>query len=250
MKTAAILSVRGILESNTLLNALTEDQMVQLAQVSKIAHADKGEPIWINHKDVGFFGLMGAGFVKMVKSCTGGTEVTLEIMGPGQPFGMLGVIDGLGCPLMAYAMTDAVYLRIPKPALIEVYQVNHVLKDRLVRKTALRMHQKLDFISKLTSGNVHERVAAVLFVLADSYGVKAGSGIRLDVPLTRQQIGEMAGTTTETTIRIFSRWTQEEILETSQQVITILDPVALEQKMSNLIRQRPTSMESETSANR
>ena len=114
--------------------------------------------------------------------------------------------------------------------------MNHVLKDRLVRKTALRMHQKLDFISKLTSGNVHERVAAVLFVLADSYGVKAGSGIRLDVPLTRQQIGEMAGTTTETTIRIFSRWTQEGILETSQQVITILDPVALEQKMSNLMR--------------
>ncbi len=236
MKVTEFLSVRGILESNSLLNALTDEQMEQLTQVSKIAHADKGEPIWISHKDVGFFGLVGTGFVKMMKSCPTGAEVTLEIIGPTQPFGLLGVIDGLGCPLMAFAMTDCVYLRVPKAALMDVYYANHILKDRLVRKTALRMHQKLEFICKLTSGNANVRLAAVLFILAESYGSQVGSSIRLDIPLTRQQIGEMAGTTTETTIRTFSRWTREGTIETDQQRITILDPVALEASLTGNLR--------------
>lgn len=231
MKTEQILTVRGVLESTTLLNAITEEQMVHLAGVSKMDFAAKSEPIWINHRDVGFIGLVGNGFVKMAKSTSAGTDVTLEIMGPGQPFGLLGVIDGLGCPLMAYALTDLDYLKIPKSAILDIYNKNHVLKDRLLRKTALRMHQKLNFIGKLTSCRADERLAAVLFILADSYGRNDGEAIRLQLPLTRQLIGEMAGTTTETTIRIFSRWTQEGVLETENQRITILNPLELESKL-------------------
>lgn len=228
MKTQEVLSVRSILESNTLLNALTEDQMNQLSQTCKMARCRRGEPIWINHQDAGFCGLVGAGFVKMVKSCPSGVDATLEIMGPGELFGLLGTIDGQGCPLMACTLTDVVYLKISKAEIKDIYRANHVLKDRLVRKTTLRMHQKLDYMSRLTSSRVEERIAAVLFILAESYGCHVGNSIRLDVPLTRQQVAEIAGTTTETTIRVFSRWTQRELVDTDHQFITILDPVRLD----------------------
>jgi len=227
MKVAEYLSVRGILESNTLVNALTEEQMVFLASQSRIARCEKGEQIWVNHRDVGFFGIVGAGFIKMVKSCPGGAEVTLEIMGPSQMFGLLGVIDGTGCPLMAYGMSDTVYLKVPKAALLEVYGSNHIFKDRLVRKTALRIHQKLDFISMLASAKADARIAAVLFILAESYGKPIGDAIRLELPLTRQQIGEMAGTTTETTIRVISRWTRQGLIVSDHQCITINAPEVL-----------------------
>ncbi|MBS1705152.1 MAG: Crp/Fnr family transcriptional regulator [Armatimonadetes bacterium] len=232
MKTGEAISARRILESSTVFNSLTEDQIQHLASSSKITRAAKGETIWLTHQDVGFFGLVGDGFVKMVRLNCSGQDVILEIMGPGQPFGLLGVIDGLGCPLMACALTDLIYLRIGKSSILEVYTANHVLKDRLLKKTALRMHQKLDYISKLSSGRTEERIAAVLFILADSYGRKTGKSVTIGVPLTRQQIGEMAGTTTETTIRIFSRWTNDAILETEQQFLTILDPVRLEARLN------------------
>lgn len=232
MKVADFLSVRGILESNTLLNALTEEQMVFLASQSRMARCEKGEQIWIRHGDVGFFGIVGAGFIKMVKSCPGGAEVTLEIMGPSQTFGLLGVIDGMGCPLMAYGMSDTVYLKVPKAALLDVYGANHTFKDRLVRKTSLRIHQKLDFISMLASARADARIAAVLFVLAESYGKSVGEAIRLELPLTRQQIGEMAGTTTETTIRVISRWTRQGLIASDHQCITINAPEVLMSKLS------------------
>lgn len=233
MRESAVLSVRGTLESSVLFGSVTPEQIEDLAGRCRLSRCDKGEAIWTRHEDAGFFGIVSAGFVKMVKPTAGGADVTLEIMGPGQCFGMLGVIDGIGCPLMAFALTDAVYLRVPNEAFKELYSESASLKDRILRKTAIRMHQKIEFMTKLSSGKVEERIAAVLFILAESYGAEVGKSIVLELPLTRQQIGEMAGTTTETTIRVLSRWTQEGIIATAQQQITITDVFGLESKMSN-----------------
>ena len=167
----------------------------------------------------------------MTKSHASGTEVTLEIMGPGQIFGMLGVIEGQGCPLTAYGLTHAIYLKIRKTAFTDIYANNHVLKDRLLRKTAMRVHQTLDLMAKLSTGRASERIAVILFILAESYGRREGKSIRIDLPLTRQQLGEMAGTTTETTIRTLSKWAQEHLVETEDQFITLLDPGLLEKKL-------------------
>ncbi|MCE9558924.1 MAG: Crp/Fnr family transcriptional regulator [Armatimonadetes bacterium] len=225
------LSVRGVLESSTLFNALTDNEMVQLAGQCKLYRCDRGEPIWLSGGQASFFGLVGDGFVKMVRSNSSGMELTLEIMGPGQIFGLLGVFEGSGCPLMAYGLTNTAYLRIPKQAFMAIYDVNNVLKDRLVRRTAVRMHQKLDFMAKLSTGKAAVRIAAILFILAESYGKQEGESIYLTVPLTRQAIGEMAGTTTETTIRVLSKWAQEKIVLTDQQQVTICDPARLEMKL-------------------
>lgn len=224
-------SIRGVLESNALLKGLSEEQMQSLAEVSRFAKCTKNELIWGHGEQVNYFGIVAIGFVKMVRPNSSGSEIILEIIGPGQLFGMLGALEGTGCPLMAYGLTDTAYLKVPKDRLLALYEESHLLKDRLLRKTAMRMHQKLDFMAKLSSGRADERIAAVLFILADSYGEIDGAVIRLNLPLTRQQIGEMAGTTTETTIRVLSKWSQDKIVDTERKLITILNPNALELKL-------------------
>lgn len=224
-------SIRSILESNALLTGLDEAHLQSLAEVSRFAKCARGELIWGHGEQVNFFGLVAIGFVKMVRPNSSGAEIIFEIVGPGQLFGMLGALSGTGCPLMAYGLTDTAILKIPKERLLTIYDESHLLKDRLLRKTAMRMHQKLNFMAKLSTGRAEERIAAVLFILAESYGEIDGKMIRLNLPLTRQQIGEMAGTTTETTIRILSRWAQEKIVDTDKRLITILDPDGLERKL-------------------
>lgn len=224
-------SIRGVLESNALLKGLSEEHMQSIAEVSRFAKCTRSELIWGHGEQVNFFGLVAIGFVKMVRPNSSGTEIILEIVGPGQLFGMLGALSGTGCPLMAYGLTDTAFLKIPKDRLLAIYDESHLLKDRLLRKTAMRMHQKLDFMAKLSTGRADERIAAVLFILAESYGEIDGNMIRLNLPLTRQQIGEMAGTTTETTIRVLSKWSQEKLVDTDKRLITIVDPDSLERKL-------------------
>ena len=228
---ASDLSVRGVLESSTLLNALTEEQIQKLAGVCRLKQSDRGEPIWLSGADASFIGLVGSGFVKLVQSNSSGVDMTQEVMGPGQIFGLLGMIAGTGCPLMAYGLTNTVYLKIPKQAFQQIYDDNNIFKDRLIRRTAIRMHQKLDFMAKLSTGRAEERIAAILFILAESYGIEENKTLRLTVPLTRQAIGEMAGTTTETTIRVLSVWDKAGIVKTEHHFITILDPDQLETRL-------------------
>lgn len=226
------LSVRGVLESCPLFKTLDEDQMRSLAAGCRLTRCDRGEPIWISGSQVDFFGVVAHGFVKLVRSNSLGSEVTLEIMGPNQVFGLLGAIAGCGCPLMAYGLTDTAYLRVPKAQFMSVYEANEGLKDILVRRTAIRMHQKLDFMAKLSTGSAEQRLSAILLMLADSYGSAVDGVVQLDVPLTRQNLGEMAGTTTETTIRVLSKWTQAGLIQTDQKRISICKSAPLERMLN------------------
>ncbi len=205
--------------------------MDQLASECRIKRCVKGEPIWTSGAESSFIGLVMAGFVRMVKTNPNGTEMTAELMGPSQVFGLLGVIAGCGCPLMAYGLTNTSYLQIPKAAFERVYDQSAELKGILLKKTAMRMHSKIDFMSKLSSGTAAQRLAAVLLSLAESYGSQSRLGLSLDVPLTRQSLAEMTGLTTETTIRTLSKWTQAELIATDHQQITLLDIASLELKL-------------------
>lgn len=228
-------TIASVLRSSTLLNALTEPEFGALLGVCRMVHADRGELIWWNGSEVEFFGISGTGFVKMVQGDASGTDTTIELMGPGQIFGMMGTITGRGCPLRAEAMTSLWYVRIPKQPFLPIYEKNVELKDRLIRKTSIRFQGMLGLFTRMASGKVDQRVAAILMILAESYGERAGRQVRLMVPLTRQEIGEMAGTTTETTIRVLSRWQKDGLIATDSHYIVILDEDELARILGKLI---------------
>jgi CRP-like cAMP-binding protein len=224
-------SVQSLLQSSTLLNALTPDELESLAGLSRVVHVDRGEIIWMTGDQVDYFGLAGTGFVKMVRGNADGTDVAVELMGPGQIFGMMGTISMGGCPLTAIAVTDMWYLRIPKRPFLDIYESNVRLKDILVRRMTLRLHGAMDLMARMSSGRVDERIAAILFILADSYGERKGKAMTLRVPLTRQEIAEMAGTTVESCIRVMSRWQKADLVSTEKHFITILD----EQRLTRIL---------------
>ncbi len=82
-------------------------------------------------------------------------------------------------------------------------------------------------MARMSMGRMEQRLAAVLLILMDSYGQPQKLGTRIVVPLTRQDLAEMAGTTVETAIRIMSKMQKEGIVKTDRQMITVLDPASL-----------------------
>jgi len=79
----------------------------------------------------------------------------------------------------------------------------------------------------MARGGVEERMAAVLFVLSESYGEPSPGGFQLSVPLTRQDMAELSGTTVESAIRVCSRWQKEGIIKSEGRMISVMDEVAL-----------------------
>ena len=220
-------TVISVLRSSSLFKALTPEEIDELAVVSRMASAKRGETIWLKGDMVDFFALVGTGFIKMVRSFSSGQEATAEIMGPGQIFGLLGVVEGTGCPLSARVASHCWYLKIPKDSITPIYDQSVILKEKLLRRTVFRFRETTDMLAKMSSGRVEERVALVLMMLSESYGEERDDGIAIQVPLTRQDVAEMAGTTVESTIRTMSRWQKEGIIKSDHMVVTILDDDAL-----------------------
>jgi CRP-like cAMP-binding protein len=220
-------SKSAVIQSCTLLNGLGEGHVSLLMDKSNMAYASRGEPIWHAGMKPEFCAVIGAGFVKMTKSTPHGTDMVMELFGPGQCFGLVAVAERRDYPLSATAVTNCWYLKLPARDMQDIYDTDSILKDRIVKAFGSRLRKAHDMMSRLSSGKVEERIAAVLFSLADSYGRRTAAGVELEVPLTRSDISEMAGTTTETTIRVLSRWQKEGIVSTDRHVITILNQDAL-----------------------
>ncbi len=213
---AAIVQACGLLQN------VEPEHLDRLIQNSRVISAAKGETIWIAGEQSNFGAILGAGFVKMSRSTPQGTEIAVELLGPGQGFGIMTAIEGNPFPLSATAITACWYLRISRTEIQRLFDESSVFKDRIVRHLGPRLRKAHEMMSRLSSGRVEQRIAAVLLMLAESYGHATDQGVELDVPLTRTDLAELAGTTTETAIRTLSRWQKDGFVATEHQVITIL----------------------------
>lgn len=221
-------SVLAIIEACSVMNPLPVSERTKLAEQSFMAYAERSEAIWLAGAASEFFGVVGNGFVKMTRTAPQGSEVAVELLGPGQCFGLLAALEGRVFPLSALAVTNCWYLKAPTRLLQEMYKSSANLRDQMLRALAPRLRRAHDMMARMSSGKVEQRIAAVLLILGESYG-RTGKlgGIRLNVPLTRQDISEMAGTTVETCIRVMSKWQKAEIVTTEHQVITLRNVDAL-----------------------
>jgi CRP/FNR family transcriptional regulator len=169
----------------------------------------------------------------MTRTTPQGAEVAIELLGPGQCLGLLVAIEGREFPLSAIAVTNTWYVKIPTRAFMDLYNKNINLRDHILRGLAPRLRKAHDMMARMSTGRVEQRIAAVLLILADSYGEPTKDGMRIAVPRTRQDLSEMAGTTVETSIRVMSRLQKEGIISTDKQLISILDADSLSESLLN-----------------
>jgi CRP/FNR family transcriptional regulator len=84
---------------------------------------------------------------------------------------------------------------------------------KLIRMLGTRLHSMMG-LQILAGERVERRMAHILLKLADRVGRADPEGVLLTIPLSRQDLADMAGTTLETTIRTMSRFRTEGLITT------------------------------------
>jgi CRP/FNR family transcriptional regulator len=79
------------------------------------------------------------------------------------------------------------------------------------------------------TGRVEARFARLFVKLADQIGKAERGGVFIAMPLTRQELADLTGTTVETSIRIMSRWQKDEVIHTEKDGFVVLDRAALDE---------------------
>jgi CRP/FNR family transcriptional regulator len=171
--------------------------------------------------------LVKAGRVKIVRQSRGGRDVVLEMLGPGEIFGGVAVIEQRPYPASAQAVEASTVLRIPGTAVIALSERHPAVIREMALMIGRRLRAAHDSVTSLAADPVEARLAARLLRLAESDGTRGPRGLTLPFHLTRQSLADMTGTTVETAIRVVSRWLRDGLVEDTGGRLVIRDADAL-----------------------
>ena len=161
------------------------------------------------------------GFVKLVKHGASGKDIIVGIYGPGDILGEMNLLDRQPYNATAVVMTPAVISRESLDRLHSQLHKNPVLLRSIAQTLSTRLRETQDTVQQIATERVERRIAAMLLKLAKCRRNEEGCSLR--VPLKRQEMAELVGTTVETTIRVLSRFTQDGALRRIGRQLFIMD---------------------------
>ena len=160
-----------------------------------------------------WFYLVKSGHVKIVRHSKTGKDVVLELLGPGEVFGGVAVIEQRPYPAAAQATEPTVVVKIPAEPMIALAERHPPFIKEMALMIGRRLRAAHDSVESLAVDPVEARLAAALLRLAEREAPRAkGDAVALPFHLTRQSLADMTGTTVETAIRIMSRWVRDGLL--------------------------------------
>ena len=223
-------SAEDLLRTTPVFRKLSPEDRQRLAAVSRVRTYARNDVIFDEGATPDFFYTIARGRVKVCKSTPAGKDVILEVFGVGDPFGAVAVYEGRPFPASALALEDTVCVLVPRDEFFKLLEQHPSLVRGLLLGLTHRLIELTNRMAELSGGRVEPRVARLFLKLADDRGRSDRGGIFIPLPLSRQEIADMTGTTIETCIRIMSRWGKQQIVLTEKDGFLVVDRRALEEK--------------------
>lgn len=215
------------LRSNPVFATLPSNEIEALAGASREDAYAAREYVFLEGDRAQWLCVVASGRVKIVKHSSAGRDVVLEILGPGEIFGGVAVIEKRPYPAAAQALEPTAVLKIPADALIAASERHPVVIKELALMIGRRLRDAHDSVKSLSVDPVEARLAAALYRLAERDGTRTKAGLILPFHLTRQNLADMTGTTVETAIRVVSRWLKAGLVSADGGRLLIVDTAAL-----------------------
>src|SRR5437867_5392415 len=197
------------LKSNPVFASLPAREIDALAEATRDDPVRARDYIFIEGDPSESLCIVKSGRVRIVRHSKAGKDVILELLGPGEIFGGVAVIENGPYPASAQAVEASVILKIPAQALVAVSDRHPSVIRELALMIGRRLRTAHDSMKSLAVDPVEARLAATLLRLAERDGQQDKRGLALPFHLTRQSLADMCGTTVDTTIRVMSRWIRD-----------------------------------------
>lgn len=164
--------------------------------------------------------LVETGRLKLTQLTAEGREVIVRIVGPGEVFAAMAVLDGKAYPFTAEAVEEGEVLAWPRSLLSELFRLHPELQAGVLAVVGAHARETLDRFRELATESVPQRLARALLRLVPLGDQCCADGIFLE-GITQQQLADLAATTLYTVSRVLSHWESEGLVETGRGKIRI-----------------------------
>lgn len=175
------------LRAAALLEGVAEADLVEAAGIVRRISLARGQRLWSEGDEARDVFVLAEGAILISRTGPGGEELIIKIYVEGD---VLGKIDAFaeGRRLSdAVAASPVTCFALPAEALQELAGRNPVVGRRLLRELSETSRAQLEATTDIAFRDIKARVARKLLDLADSHGLEAGKGGRIDIPLDLTQ---------------------------------------------------------------
>ena len=197
--------VAAFLHQISLFQRLSAEQIQALAKLVVQRTVAIEDSIIVAQEDGDTLFIIRTGQVKVSILHDDGREIILALLGPGELFGELALLDGQPRSANVVALEDTQLLLVRRPDFLQLLNEIPEIAIALLESLASRLRRTDSQVEGLALLDVTTRVSKVLIGLAEDEGIETPEGILIEERPPQQQLANMAGTTRESVSRVLKQ---------------------------------------------
>ncbi len=234
-----------LLQTTSIFKGLGDGELETVQRASQYSQLENGAFFFMEGEPAEMAYVLLTGKVKLIQVTADGQQVILGYLVPGRVYGIISILKMVTYPVSAQAVGHSSALGWDHVTLNQLMEQYPRIALNAIRIMAGQIREFQNTVRDLSTKRVEQRIARAVLRLARQTGRKVEAGILIDLPLSRQDLAEMTGTTLYTVSRVFTEWESQGLVRSKRQQVIILYPhglVQIAEDLPNEIFKEPGSI--------
>lgn len=210
-----------------LFQGVSSEKIQLLAAQATYKKFKPGEMVIGESDPIRSFYVVLSGQLKLYRSSVDGKEQTLQLLGPGDPFGLCTAFATDPFPASAMAIVESSVILIPGTVMEAMARQEPAILFNIIQILSQRLKDSMTLIESLALKEIPGRLASFLCHLLPKDIADKKTSVELTI--SQRELAKILGATPEALSRALRKMANDGILSTAGRVITILNPKTLEQ---------------------
>jgi CRP-like cAMP-binding protein len=204
----------------------------ELSQNLRLRHFGPGDTVFYEGDPGTSLCVIQSGRIKLSLISATGREVIIDLLGPGDVFGELALLDGEPRSADAVATEGADLLLLQRQDFLQFLEEHPKLSIALLAELSRRLRRDTQLIQDAAFLDVPARLARVILRLAEPQGDAASPNqVRATPRLTQTNLAGLVGTTRETLNKFLGMYQDDGLIRLERGRIFVLDEHALKARL-------------------
>jgi len=210
----------SVLRKHPIFADLEPEAFEQLCRYAKHSTLKRGTTLFSKGDPGNSLYAVISGTVKMSISSPDGRNAILNIIGPGETFGEIALLDGQARSTDAIANSNCELFVIDRRELIPFVKAQPALAMKFIELLCERLRSTSDQVEQIILQNLPGRLASALIRLSEKH-TSAAQG--RTIAITQQEISEMVGMTRESINKQLRAWASRDWVRLEHGAIVVLN---------------------------
>ncbi len=212
-----------LLQTVPIFSELNQNDITKISERMVTRTYNKGQVILLEEATGETFFVIAGGSVKITRLSDDGREVILAILGEGDFFGEMSLLDGVGRSANVISLENSEVLTLSRNDFLDILETYPKISISLLEELTMRLRKSDQQIESLSLSDVEHRIGMTLIRLSEELGKIQRGKVRIPNFPYQQDIANMAGTSRETVSRTFTLFEEKGMIEKDGRTLAIID---------------------------